>query len=72
MAREKAWAVAFARSLASELPAAVRDIPDNLGLTSRQINQLRVAFENRLVQSMGEDSDETPSTVGGRIAAGGS
>ena len=65
MAREKAWAVAFARALASELPAAVRDLPD-LGLTSRQINQLRVAFENRLVQSMGEDSDETPTSLASR------
>lgn len=71
MAREKAWGVAFARSLASELPAAAREVPD-LGLTSRQINQLRVAFENRLVQSMGEDSDETPATVADRIASGGS
>jgi len=71
MAREKAWAVAFARQLASELPAAVREFPDELGLTHRQINQLRVAFENRLVQSMGEDSDETPNTVGDRIANGG-
>lgn len=72
MAREKAWAVAFARQLASELPAAVLDIPDNLGLTHHQINQLRVSFENRLVESMGEDSDETPNTVADRIAGGGS
>ncbi len=71
MAREKAWGVAFARSLASELPAAARSLPD-LGLTSRQINQLRIAFENRLVESMGEDSDETPTTVADRIASGGS
>ena len=65
MAREKAWAVAFARQLASELPAAARDLPD-LRLTSRQINQLRIAFENRLVESMGEDSDETPTAVAKR------
>jgi hypothetical protein len=39
-----------------------------LGLTGRQINQLRVAFENRLVQSMGEDSDETPTSVADRTA----
>ncbi len=71
MAREKAWGVAFARSLASELPAAARSLPE-LGLTSRQINQLRIAFENRLVESMGEDSDETPTTVADRIASGGS
>jgi len=67
MAREKAWAVAFARNLAGELPAAAREVP-NLGLTSRQINQLRVAFENRLVESMGEDSDETPTDVAARTA----
>ena len=67
MAREKAWAVAFARQLASELPAAARELPE-LGLTSRQINQLRVAFENRLVESMGEDSDETPTAVADRTA----
>lgn len=67
MAREKAWAVAIARDLASELPAAVRDLPD-LGLTNRQINELRIAFENRLIESMGEDSDETPADVAARTA----
>ena len=65
MAPEKAWAVAFACQLASQLPAAAREVP-NLALTSRQINQLRVAFENRLVESMGEDSDETPTAVADR------
>ena len=65
MAREKAWAVAFARQLASELPPAARELPD-LRLTSRQINQLRIAFENRLIESMGEDSDETPTSVANR------
>jgi len=67
MAREKAWAVAIARQLASELPAAVRDLPE-LKLTNRQITTLRIAFENRLVESMGEDSDETPSSVAARTA----
>lgn len=67
MAREKEWAVAFARHLASELPAAARSLPE-LGLTSRQINQLRVALENRLVESMGEDADETPNSVADRTA----
>ena len=66
MAREKEWAVAFARTLAGQLPPVARELPD-LGLTSRQINQLRVAFENRLIESMGEDSDETPNTVADRI-----
>ena len=67
MIREKEWAVAIARQLASELPAAVRDVPD-LGLTKRQIAELRLAFENRLIQSMGEDADETPANVAARIA----
>ena len=61
MAREKAWAVAIARELSAELPAAARDA--NLGLTSHQIQQLRIAFENQLVESMGEDADETPGAV---------
>jgi hypothetical protein len=67
MAREKAWGVAIARQLASELPAAVRDLRD-LRLTNRQIAELRTAFENRLIQSMGEDSDETPAAVAARTA----
>ncbi len=67
MAREKAWGIAFARQLASELPAAVRDLPD-LGLNKRQITELRIAFENRLIQSMGEDSDETPASAAARTA----
>jgi len=67
MAREKAWGVAIARELAAELPAAARDLPD-LKLTNRQITELRIAFENRLVQSMGEDSDETPGAVAARTA----
>jgi len=67
MAREKAWAVAFARDLAAELPAAAREVPD-LGLTNRQIHDLRIAFENRLIESMGEDSDETPTDVATRTS----
>jgi len=62
MAREKEWGRALARQLASELPAAVRDLPE-LRLTSQQINQLRIAFENRLIETMGEDTGETPSAV---------
>ncbi len=65
MAREKEWGRALARQLASELPAAVRDLPE-LRLTSRQINQLRIAFQNRLIETMGEDTDETPSAVAAR------
>ena len=67
MAREKEWAVAFARQLASQLPAAVRDLPD-MGLTNHQIAQLRIAFENRLIESMGEDSDETPTALADRTS----
>jgi len=67
MMREKEWGVAIARQLAAELPAAVRDVPD-LGLTKRQIDELRLAFENRLIQSMGEDADETPASVAARTA----
>ena len=65
MAREKAWAVAIARELAGSLPDAARSLPD-LGLTAHQIQQLRIAFENQLVEAMGEDADETPSSVAAR------
>jgi hypothetical protein len=67
MAREKAWGVAIARELAAELPAAVRDLTE-LKLTNRQINELRIAFENRLILSMGEDLDETPGAVAARTS----
>ncbi len=66
MAREKAWGVAIARELAAELPAAARSVPD-LKLTAGQIAELRIAFEDRLIQSMGEDSDETPGSAATRI-----
>jgi hypothetical protein len=62
MAREKEWGRALARQLASELPAAVRDLPE-LRLTSGQIDQLRTAFENRLIKTMGEEANATPSAV---------
>jgi hypothetical protein len=62
MAREKEWGRALARQLASELPAAVRDLPE-LRLTSGQIDQLRTAFENRLIKTMGEEAAATPSAV---------
>ena len=67
MAREKEWGRALARQLASELPAAVRDLPD-LRLTSQQIDNLRIAFENRLIETMGEDTDETSSAAAPRTA----
>ncbi|HEV2691062.1 MAG TPA: hypothetical protein VGV35_21045 [Bryobacteraceae bacterium] len=62
LAREKEWGKALARQLASELPGAVRDLPE-LRLTSQQVEQLRIAFENRLIETMGEDADETPSAA---------
>jgi hypothetical protein len=62
MAREKEWAKALARQLASELPAAVGDLPE-LRLTNQQIDQLRLAFENRLIKTMGENTGETPGTA---------
>lgn len=64
---EKEWARALARELASELPAAVREVPE-LRLTSQQVKQLRAAFESRLIETMGEDEDETPSAAATRRA----
>jgi hypothetical protein len=57
--REKAWAVALARDIASDIPAAVQKVR-GLNLTAEQVAALQTAFEVRLVRSMGEDSDETP------------
>lgn len=67
MAREKAWGVAIARQLASELPAAAAELHD-VKLSERQVHALRVALEKRLIESMGEDSDETPASVAKRAA----
>jgi hypothetical protein len=58
-ATEKAWAVALARDISSNIPEAVRSVP-GLALTDAQIGALRSAFQLRLVRTMGEDSDETP------------
>jgi len=57
-ATEKAWAGALARDISADIPQAVRNA--GLNLTETQIAALRVAFEVRLVRTMGEDSDETP------------
>ena len=58
-ATEKAWAVALARDISSNIPEAVRSVP-GLALTDAQIAALRSALALRLIRTMGEDSDETP------------
>lgn len=58
-ATEKAWAVALARDISSNIPDAVRSVP-GLTLTDTQIAALRSAVERRLIQTIGEDSDEPP------------
>jgi len=60
--REKAWAVALARDISSDIPVAVQRVR-GLNLTAEQVAALQTAFEVRLVRSMGEDSDETPRTA---------
>jgi hypothetical protein len=59
-ATEKAWAVALARDVASDIPNAVANVP-GLVLNSDQIARLQVIFQVRLLRTMGEDSDETPN-----------
>jgi hypothetical protein len=61
-ATEKAWAVALARDISSDIPAAVQNVP-GLTLTADQVAALQLAFEIRLIRTMGEDSDETPSAA---------
>ena len=63
--REKAWAVALARDIASDIPAAVQSVP-GLRLTEDQVAALQTAFEVRLVRTMGEDSDESPRDAAAR------
>ncbi len=64
-ATEKAWAVALARQVSTDIPLAVQSVP-GLTLTDAQIEILRVAFEVRLIRTMGEDSDETPRAAAAR------
>lgn len=64
-ATEKAWAVALAREVASDLPEAVANVP-GITLTTDQITTLQLAFTARLVRTMGEDADETPSAAAAR------
>ena len=63
---EKAWAVALARDIASDIPQAVQNVP-GLTLTDAQILALQTAFEVRLIRTMGEDSDETPRAAAARL-----
>jgi len=65
--REKAWAVALAREVSSDIPAAVQKVP-GLNLTPEQVAVLQRAFEIRLIRSMGEDSEETPRAAAAREA----
>jgi hypothetical protein len=65
--REKAWAVALARDVATDIPAAVQSVP-GLNLNADQVAALQTAFEVRLVRTMGEDSDETPRAAAERNA----
>lgn len=64
-AAEKAWAVALARQVATDLPLAVQNVP-GLVLTADQISALQTAFTARLVRTMGEDADETPNAAAAR------
>lgn len=64
-ATEKAWAVALARDIASDIPLAVQNVP-GLTLNADQIAALQLAFEIRLLRTMGEDSDETPRAAAAR------
>ena len=64
-ATEKAWAVALAREVASDLPNAVANVP-GITLTTDQITTLQLAFTARLARTMGEDADETPAAAAAR------
>jgi alcohol dehydrogenase YqhD (iron-dependent ADH family) len=59
---EREWARVLARHMANQLQEAVRTVPE-LGLTQRQVVELRAVFENTLVSNMGCDVpiDQPPS-----------
>jgi hypothetical protein len=65
-ATEKAWAVALARDVATDIPAAVQMVP-SINLTAAQVLALQTAFQVRLLRTMGEDSDETPRDAAARL-----
>ena len=58
---EREWARVLARHVANQLQEAVRTVPE-LGLTQRQVVELRQAYENTLVANMGCDvpTDQPP------------
>ena len=58
---EREWARVLARHVANQLQEAVRTVPE-LGLTQRQIIDLRQAYENTLLTNMGCDvpTDQPP------------
>ena len=49
---EREWARTMARLVASQLPEAIRELP-NLKLTPAQIQELQRAFENTLIKNTG-------------------
>jgi hypothetical protein len=59
-ATEKAWAQGLARDVSLDIPEAVQNVP-GLTLTDVQVAALQVAFQARLLRTMGEDSAETPN-----------
>ena len=56
---EREWARVLARHVANQLQEAVRTVPE-LGLTQRQVVELRQAYENTLVANMGCDVPTDP------------
>jgi hypothetical protein len=64
-AAEKAWAIALARQIATDIPQAVASVP-GITLNTDQVARLQLAFEIRLIRTMGEDSDETPRSAAAR------
>lgn len=56
---EREWARVLARHMANQLHEAARTVPE-LGLTQRQVVELRAAFENTLVTNMGCDVVDQP------------
>jgi len=57
---EREWARVLARHIANQLPQAIHEVRD-LQLSREQIDDLRKAFENTLVNNMGceEPSDRS-------------
>ena len=49
---EREWARTMARLVASQLPEAIRELP-NLKLTPAQVQELQRVFENTLIKNIG-------------------